>query len=343
MRPLVVAHRGASGYRPEHTLPGYELAFDMGADFVEVDLVPSREGTLVARHENEISTTTDVAQHPEFADRFTTRVIDGASISGWFTEDFTVGELKRLRANERFPDLRPGNTAYDGRFEIPTLQQVIDLLGRVGPGSERERVVGICLEIKHSTYFQSVGRALEPGLVQVLERSGLERTNVFLLSFEVSNLKYLRATTSLPLVQLVDSSGRPYDLAVNGDPRRYSDLISTAGLAEIASYAEAIGVNKELIAPRDSGHHLVPESTLIRDAHAVGLAVHAWTFRSENFFLPHGFRRGTPGQPGYLRRHGDADREYQLFLAAGIDGIYTDHPNTAARAREVSRRGEAQP
>ncbi len=325
--PLVIGHRGASGYRPEHTLASYRLAIDMGADFIEPDLVSTKDGILVARHENEISTTTDVAAHPEFADRRATKTVDGVVLTGWFTEDFTLAELRTLRARERIPALRPDNTAFDGLYQVPTLQEVIDLAKGAG--------VGIYPETKHPTYFDSIGLSLEEPLVATLHANGYRgpRAPVFIQSFETANLKELNRKTGVPLAQLLDATGRPYDFVVAGDPRTYADLATPAGLEEIAGYADGVGVNKNLIVPRDADQNLLDPTTLVRDAHRVGLQVHAWTFRNENNFLPADFRLGDPASPVYLRATGDAPAEYQLFFRLGVDGLFSDNPDTAVASR----------
>jgi glycerophosphoryl diester phosphodiesterase len=237
-RPIVIGHRGASGYRPENTLASYELAIAMGADYIEPDLVSTKDHVLVARHENDISGTTDVAEHPEFASRRTTKVVDGVSITGWFTEDFTLAELKTLRAKERLPDLRPANTVFDRQFQIPTFQEVIALAKREG--------VGIYPETKHPTYFDSIGKSLEEPFVATLNASGYTRPNspVFIQSFETANLRQLNQMTSVPLVQLLDELGRPYDFVVSGDPRTYKDLAKPAGLRFISGYADGVGVTR---------------------------------------------------------------------------------------------------
>jgi glycerophosphoryl diester phosphodiesterase len=331
--PIVIGHRGASGYRPEHTLAAYELAIDQGADYIEPDLVSTKDRVLVARHENEISTTTNVADHPEFADRYTTKIIDGVTLNGWFTEDFTLAELKTLRAKERIPQLRPQNTVYDGQFEIPTLQEVIDLAKQ--KGDARGCPVGIYPETKHPTYFDSIALSLEEPLVQVLHANGYRgRTApIFIQSFEVSNLVDLRAMTQLSLVQLINAGGAPYDFIVSGDPRTYADLATPAGLAEIATYVQGIGANKNLIVPRDSTNQLLEPTTLIADAHAAGLLVHAWTFRNENFFLPADFQVGDSSDPNFPRLYGNAAAEYELFYKLGVDGVFSDNPDTAVVAR----------
>lgn len=328
-RPIVIAHRGASGHRPEHTLAAYRLAISMGADYVEPDLVTTRDGVLVARHENEISGTTDVARRAEFADRRTTKVIDGATVTGWFTEDFTLAELKTLRAKERLPQVRPGNVAYDGQFPVPTLQEIINL---VRAESRRlRRTIGIYPETKHPSYFRSIGLPLEEPLVRVLRRNRLAHRSspVIIQSFETGNLRALRSRVPVRLVQLLDAGGRPYDFAQAGDPRTYADLVTPEGLRWIGRYADGVGVNKGLIVPRDASGRLLAPTALVRDAHRVGLLVHAWTFRSENTFLPADFRTGTDPAA-----HGDAAAEYELFYGLGVDGVFSDHPDAALAARQ---------
>jgi glycerophosphoryl diester phosphodiesterase len=325
--PIVIGHRGASGYRPEHTLAAYKLAIDMGADYIEPDLVSTKDHVLVARHENEISGTTDVADHPEFAGRKTTKTIDGVAVTGWFTEDFTLAELKTLRAKERLPDIRPANTAFDGLYQIPTFQQVINLAKR--------RQVGIYPETKHPTYFRSIGLPLEEPLLATLRANGYRGPHapVFIQSFEVGNLKQLSRRTRLPLVQLLDATGRPFDFVVSGDPRTYADLATPEGLAEIATYADGVGPNKNLIVPRDAQNRLTSPTTLVRDAHRAGLLVHPWTFRRENTFLPQDFRQGNPASPVYLQATGDFPAELRLFYKLGIDGLFSDNPDVAVAVR----------
>lgn len=325
--PIVIGHRGASAYRPEHTLEAYELAIQMGADFIEPDLVSTKDGELVARHENEISGTTDVEDHPEFADRMTSKVIDGVEVTGWFTEDFTLEELKSLRAEERIPEIRPNNTAFNGLYQIPTLQEVIDLAQREG--------VGIYPETKHPTYFDSIELSLEEPLVETLRANDYrkKRDPVFIQSFEVANLKELDEMTRLPLVQLINDTGKPYDFVVDGDPRTYADMITNKGLREIATYADGIGVNKNLIVPRNEDNELRAPTNLVKRAHRAKLLVHAWTFRNENTFLPEDFREGDPSSPLYLQAYGDAPSEYALFFGTGLDGVFSDNPDTAVASR----------
>jgi len=325
--PIVIGHRGASGYRPEHTLAAYTLAIDMSADYIEPDLVSTKDHVLVARHENDISGTTNIADHVEFADRKTTKVIDGVSVTGWFTEDFTLAELKTLRAKERLPDIRPANTAFDGLYQVPTFQEVIDL-------AKRARV-GIYPETKHPTYFRSIGLPLEEPLVQALNTNGYRGRNapVFIQSFEVGNLQRLNRMTNVQLVQLIDATGKPYDFVVSGDPRTYADLVTPAGLAEIATYAEGIGPNKNLIVPRDAQNRLTSPTTLVQDAHQAGLLLHPWTFRRENTFLPEDFRQGNPASPVYLQATGDFPAELRLFYKLGVDGLFSDNPDVAVAVR----------
>src|SRR5262245_51004304 len=242
--PIVIGHRGASGDRPEHTLESYRLAIEQGADFIEPDLVSTRDHVLVARHENEISGTTDVASHAEFASRKTTKTADGTSVTGWFTEDFTLAELKTLRARERLPELR--GTDNDGKFQIPTFDEVLDL------AKKAPRRVGVYPETKHPSYFDSIGLSLEEPLVKALEAHGLRGRDapVFIQSFEVANLKDLAGRTKVRLVQLIDASRGPADFAAKGDRRTYADMVTPEGLRAIAAYAQAVGVNKNLVLPR---------------------------------------------------------------------------------------------
>ncbi|MGN9891517.1 glycerophosphodiester phosphodiesterase [Micromonospora sp. L31] len=327
-RPIVIAHRGASGYRPEHTLEAYRLAIRMGADYIEPDLVSTKDGVLVARHENEISGTTDVSTRPEFAGRKATRTIDGVAVTGWFTEDFTLAELKTLRAKERLPQVRVANTAFDGRFEVPTFQEVIDLART--ESRQRGRTVGVYPETKHPSYFAAIGLPLEEPLVAVLRKNRLTHRHdpVFVQSFETANLRKLDAMIDVPLVQLLDAAGRPYDFTAAGDARTYADLATPAGLAWIADYADGVGLNKNLIVPRDATGKLRAPTTVVRDAHRERLVVHAWTFRAENQFLPADFRIGADPNA-----RGDIIAEYELFYSLGLDGVFADQPDTAVAAR----------
>ena len=330
-RPIVIAHRGASGERPEHTIEAYRRAIEQGADFVEPDLVSTKDGVLVCRHENEISGTTDVASRPGFASRRTTKRIDGATVTGWFTEDFTLAELKTLRARERLPHLR--GTSFDGRFEIPTFEEALALVASVNAGPERKaRLVGVYPETKHPTYFEGLGLPLEKPLLEVLRRHGLDRADapVFIQSFEVGNLRRLAAITRVPLVQLIEAQGRPFDLTHGRFAQTYADMVRTEGLRDVASYARGLGVHKSLVIPRDGEGRSLPPTSLVRDAHAAGLLVHVWTLRAENEFLPAELRRGH----GPASR-GDMAAEATLFLEAGVDGYFADHPAIGVAAREA--------
>jgi glycerophosphoryl diester phosphodiesterase len=332
--PVVIGHRGAPAYRPEHTLASYQRAIELGADYIEPDLVSTKDHQLVARHENDITATTDVAQHPEFADRKRTKVIDGVSHTGWFTEDFTLAELKTLRAIERLPDLRPANTAFNGLYQVPTLQEVIDL-------AKREHV-GIYPETKHPTYFDSIGLSLEEPLVAALRANGLDHASspVFIQSFEVSNLQELNGKIRVPLVQLTSATGQPYDFTVRHDPRTYADLTTPRGLREIADYADGLGPDKNQIVPRDAQNRLTAPTTLVRDAHRAGLVVHPYTFRPENAFLPADFQQGDPNSAEFPRAHGDEPAELALFYRLGVDGLFADNADTAASVRDRLFAGE---
>ncbi|HTG37189.1 MAG TPA: glycerophosphodiester phosphodiesterase [Sphingomonas sp.] len=322
VRPIVIAHRGASGERPEHTLAAYDRAIDAGADFIEPDLVLTRDDVFVARHENDITDTTDISTRPAFADRRTTKVIDGQSHTGWFAEDFTLAELKTLRAKERLPELRPESAAFDGRFEVPTLAEVIALAKQ--RSTETGRTIGIYPETKHPSYFASIGKPMEKRLVEQLHAAGWDSADapVFIQSFEVNNLKALRGITRLRLVQLMVGAGAPADNAVPG----YATMLTPQGLRAIASYADGIGPEKRLTVADDG-----QPTGLVAAAHAAGLLVHPWTIRAENVFLPLRDRDGTdPRARGRLRD------EMQRQIAAGVDGFFTDFPYDGVAARDAA-------
>jgi glycerophosphoryl diester phosphodiesterase len=338
--PVVIAHRGASGYRPEHTLAAYEVGARLGADYVEPDLVRTKDGVLVARHENEISGTTDVASHPEFAARRTTKTIDGVTLTGWFTEDFTLAELKTLRAVERIPAIRPRNTRYNGFYEVPTFQEVIDLTKRLS--KELGRPIGIYPETKHPSYFRGIGLPLEEPLIRTLERNGLNssRAKVFVQSFEVGNLQMLDSELRVPIVQLLGAPAqRPWDFVVSGDPRTYADMATPAGLRDIAEYADGVGPSKDYIVPRDAAGNSLPPTSFVDDAHGADLVVHPYTFRNENNFLPLELRSSSDPAA-----YGNAAAEYEQFFDLGVDGLFSDNADTAVRARGGGKpgRGEAQ-
>jgi len=296
-RPIVIAHRGASGHRPEHTLEGYTLAVEMGADFIEPDLVSTKDGVLIARHENEIGGTTDVADR--FPDRKQTKTIDGQSITGWFTEDFTLAEIKTLRARER---LAFRSHAYDGQFQIPTFDEVIALAQRLG--GARGRPVGIYPETKHPTYFRSIKLPLEEPLLASLEKKGwnTREAPVFIQSFEQDNLRELRKKTKVRLVQLVSTAA----------------LLSDASLKDIASYADGLGPEKRLVIPVNADGSLGTPTDIVTRAHALGLVVHIWTIRIEQQFLPAGYK-------------GNVAAEFEQFRQLGVDGVFTDFPDLGVK------------
>lgn len=352
-KPLIVAHRGASGYLPEHTLEGYKLAIEQGADFIEPDLVSTKDGVLVVRHEPMLSGTTDVSTRPEFASRKTTRKVDGIDTTDWFANDFTLAEIKTLKAKQAFADRDP---SHNGKYAIPTFQEVIDLAK--AEGARTGRTIGIYPETKHPTYHAALGLAFEDKLLDMLKAAGwTEKTSpVFIQSFETGNLKYLRKKTQLRLVQLVDGDDvdkdgkvslaapfdRPYDFAVLGDKRTFPDMLTPEGLKEIATYADGVGPWKPYLIgakqtigadgkPKDlNGDGAIDErdrtviapSHVVKDAHAAGLIVHAWTFRSEPKRLASDYK-------------GDAAAEYKAYLALGIDGLFSDFPDQAVKARNA--------
>ena len=341
--PIVIAHRGASGYVPEHTLAAYFIAMQYGADFIEPDLVMTRDGALIARHENEISGTTDVAAHPEFASRRTRRTVDGEILEGWFSEDFTLAEIKTLRARERIPALRPGNARFDGLFEVPTLEEILLLMqGFDAQRATRARAlneptpapIGIYPETKHPTHFAARGLQMEPALIGVLEAHGYRgrAAPVWLQSFEPGSLKALARLSDLPRVQLIDAAGAPFDLRQAGDARTFAQFVTPQGLAEVARYAQAIGPEKGLIIPRRADESLGAPTALVAHAHAAGLKVHPWTFRAENHFLPRELRRGPEPSD-----RGDLVAELLAFLRVGVDGFFTDQADIGVAARAAWR------
>ena len=334
-KPIVIAHRGASGYRPEHTLASYELAIDMGADFVEPDLVATKDGQLVARHENEISGTTDVSAHKEFACRQKTKTIDGANVKGWFTEDFTLAELKTLHARERLPEIRQRNLIYNDHFSIPTFQEIIDLVKK--KELQLHRTIGIYPEIKHPSYFESLNMSIEKPLLETLNRNGYvdQSAPIFIQCFETAPLKRLHKITKISLIQLIEDEGKPYDLELAKDSLSCADMVKPEGLAEIATYAQGIGPSKNLIVPRDAQGKMMPSTTLVADAHKAGLKVHPWTFRNENTFLPLDFRSGAASDANNAAMYGDIFAEYKLFYDLGVDGVFSENPDTALEARKL--------
>ena len=312
---LVIAHRGASGERPEHTLMAYRLAIAQGCDFIEPDLVVTKDGHFVVRHENEIGGTTDVAARPEFAARKTDKVIDGEKLSGWFTEDFTLAELKTLRARERLPQLRPGSAKFDGQDVIPTYQEVIDLAK--AESRRLGRVIGTYPEMKHPTFFAGIGLPMEQRLADLLKANDLNSRTapVFVQCFEVAPLKAYGLVGKARRVMLVSQGPAPVDVK------------SAAGIKAIATFAEGLGPEWPLVIPTTDGV-LGQPTALVGEAHAAGLAVHPWTIRAENAFLPKSLQRGTSPAD-----HGDATAVVKALYAAGVDGVFSDFTALAVRAR----------
>lgn len=324
---VIIAHRGASGDRPEHTLAAYELAIEQGADYIEPDLVPTKDGVLVARHENEISDTTDVADHPEFADRRTTKTIDGVEVTGWFTEDFTLAELKTLRAKERLPAIRPANTAYDGQFQIPTLAEIIALAR--AKEAATGRLVGLYPEIKHGSYFDALGLAPVDALLATLKGAGYTADDpVYIQSFEPTALTQVmfrgrEMGVDYRRVQLLSDEGGPAD----APQLSYAQFLSDPGLAQIARYASAIGVEATLLVAADG-----TTTDLAARAKAAGLDVHAWTARAENAFLPAPLQSGDDPAA-----NGNFATLWALLGRAGADAIFTDNVAEAIAARAALR------
>jgi len=301
---IVIAHRGASGERPEHTLESYQRAIEQGADYIEPDLVVTRDGVLIARHENEIGGTTNVADHPQFAPRHRTQTIDGETLNGWFTEDFTLAEIKTLRARERLPQLRPANRAFDGLLEVPTFDEIMQLVRDANLRRGGKFKIGVYPETKHPAHFAAIGLAQEAAVLETLARFDYAGPGapVFIQSFDPGNLRQLRGMTRLPLVQLLEHE--------------------VGDLARIAQYADAIGIAK----------NLATEAT-VAQAHAQGLLVHVWTFRAENEFLPDDLKSS-----GAAAAHGDLEAEIERYLARGIDGFFTDFPAIGVRVRDAALR-----
>jgi len=323
-KPIVIAHRGASGERPEHTRAAYELAIEQGADFIEPDLVMTRDGHLVVRHENEIGETTDVADRPEFAARRTTREVDGVPITGWFTEDFTLAELKTLRARERLPALRPASAAYDGQEPILTFDDVVEIARDAS--ARTGRVIGVAPELKPPSHFAALGLPMEDAFVAALERHGLTGVDapILIQCFEVGTLERLKAHIGAPLLQLMQAGGGPADRP----GATYAEMATPQGLAEIARYAEAVGVQDLMVVPRDDAGRALAASPLTVDAHAAGLKVVVWTFRAENLFLPAQYRVGDAPAD-----HGDLEGWLKMIYALGVDAVFSDFPAAAVNAR----------
>jgi glycerophosphoryl diester phosphodiesterase len=334
-KPLVIGHRGASALRPEHTLASYAKAIEDGADFIEPDLVSTKDGVLVSRHENEIGGTTDVAARPEFAARKTAKTIDGHSVTGWFTEDFTLAELKTLRARERLPQLR--GTAHDGQFQIITLEEIIDFTA--AEAAARGRMIGVIPEIKHPTYFQQHGLAMEAKVLATLQAHAYTRSApVVIQSFEVANLRQLHALLgtahpNIRLLQLISAPDeRPADVMAAGGKTTYADMLTPAGLKAIAQYAQILGPANRTLLPLDAQGGLGKPNGIIANAHTAGLKVLPYTFRPENAFLPKDLQRGLDQAN---RSEDGSVAEMRAFIAAGVDGFFTDDPALGRQAADA--------
>ena len=350
-KPLVIGHRGASGYLPEHTLASYRKAIEMGADFIEPDLVVTKDGELVARHEPNITATTDVSTRPEFASRKKTRMVDGVAETGWFVTDFTLAELRTLYAKQANP---VRDQSFNKQFPVPTFREILELAK--SESARTGRTIGVYPETKHPTYHVAAGLPIEPRLLKILAEYGYTKKNspVIIQSFEVQNLKDLRQQTGVRLVQLIDGDGvdaqgkvtlvapfdKPYDFAVRKDPRTFPDLLTPKGLAEVKTYADGIGPWKpylrsaaQVLGPdgkpkdlngdgkiTDADRVLLPPTEVVKNAHAAGLFVHPFTFRNE--------------APGLVSDYkGDPREEYKRFYELGVDGLFSDFPDTAVAAR----------
>lgn len=331
--PLVIAHRGASGYRPEHSASAYRLAIQQGADYVEPDLCMTKDGVLVARHENEIGRTTDVADHPEFAHRRTTKTIDGETFTGWFVEDFTFAELKTLTTRERRPELRRTSAGFDHQERVLSLQEIIDI-AREG-GQQRGRAVGLYIELKNPDYHRSIGLPMEQALVDILQRNGLNRKDapVFIESFWPSALINVRKLSPVRLTFLVNSEPPPESILKANHIDRWSDVYSAEGLRKIATFADAVGPETQIVLPRGPDGRTGAPTDFVANAHKAGLEVHLWAIPAENADLPVNFRRGDPKDPNYAGMAGDATGLARTLFAAGVDGAFTDNPDLVVAAK----------
>lgn len=331
--PIVIGHRGASAYRPEHTAMSYKLAIQQGADFIEPDLVMTRDGILVARHENEIGRTTDVATHPEFASRKVPRSIDGETFTGWFVEDFTLAELKTLRARERRPDARPQSAAYDGREPVLTLQEIIGI-AKAGAAA-RGRPVGLYVELKNPDYFRGLGLPMEKSLIDVLTANGLNTSDapVIIQSFWPSALMTLRQLTPIKLMFLVNSQAPPASVMAANHIANWSDVWSPDGLKRIAAFADIVGPETQIILPRDTDGRSLPPSAFVANAHAAGLSVHVWSVNPENQDLPLDLRCGDPAAPTFPHQPGDVATQARRLFAQAVDGAFSDAPDVLVKVR----------
>lgn len=343
---IIVGHRGASALRPEHTLAAYQKAMDDGADFIEPDLVSTQDGVLVARHENEIGGTSNVSTLAQFKNREKTKIIDGVSIKGWFTEDFSFQELNQnVKARERIPEYRPNNTQYNDQYAIPTLEQIIDLAEQ--NYKKTGKIVGLYIETKHPTYFQKIGLALEDPLLKTLAKHPYTRdiAPIYLQSFEVTNLKYFKQQLTLhkslknaKIIQLLDTpTASPADFVATANPQKYLDLAQPAGLKQIASYADGVGPSKTYIFSNTDQN---TTTSFVKDAHAVGLKVHPYTLRPENGFLPNYLRCS---QVATEQCTTGSLKEFERFFNAGVDGVFTDHPALGRQALNTFLKSNPKP
>ena len=333
---IIVGHRGASALRPEHTLESYQKAIDDGADFIEPDLVSTQDGFLVARHENEIGGTSNVSTFPQFANRKKTKIIDGINITGWFTEDFTLSELKQIKARERIPKLRPDNTQYNDLYDIPTLEQIIELVEK--NYQKTGKIIGLYIETKHPTYFQQQNLAMEDSLLKSLAKYSYTRdiAPIYLQSFEVSNLKYFRDQLTLhktlknaKITQLYDQkTASPADFTMLGLKTTYADMATPEGLKDVSKYANGVGPSKSYIFNDSS---TLP-SSFVSDAHLFGLKVHPYTLRPENSFLASHLKCSKAEIDAFRRCESSANQEYEMFFKAGVDGLFTDDPGLGRNA-----------
>lgn len=330
--PIVIAHRGSSGHRPEHTEAAYRLAVQQGADYIEADLVMTKDGVLVSRHENEIGRTTDVAVHPEFADRRVTKTIDGETFTGWFAEDFTLAELKTLGARERNPLQRTESAAHDGEQPVITLVEMIAVVQ--DEAQKRGRPAGFYIELKNPGYHTSIGLPMERVLVDTLQAAGLNRADapVIIQSFWPQALVALRPLTPVKLMFLLNSVAPPEEILRANGVAAWSDVYSAEGLKRIATFADIVGPETELIFPRDAQGRSLPATSFVADAHAAGLKVHSWSVNAENSYMPLELRRGDPAESGYEGRLGDAATLVRALAAAGVDGMFTDQPDITLAA-----------
>lgn len=329
----VLAHRGASALRPEHTLASYAKAIADGADYIEPDLVMTKDGVLVARHDNELSSTTNVAEHPEFSNRRRTEIIDGEQMTGWFVSDFTYREIKTLRARERIPEIRVNNAKFDGQFEIPSWEEIIDFVAAQSATVGRQ--IGLVPELKHSSYFANIGLSLEDSFLAIVNDHSHTRTAPLIVqSFEVSNLinlrKKIQNSSNIRLMQLTGApKQRPADFVLAKKETTFGDMTSKVGLQIVRTYADIVAPPTRVLVPVDSGQRMLAPSRIISDAHDVGLVVHTWTFRPENRFLAANFRN-LDGENA--RNETGSIKEMQFFIALGIDGFFTDDSVLGRRA-----------